>query len=103
MCLPWRKPGYEQRDTGIAVATDGLAGVRVVRAQASRSDDFPAHRGEFLFIFILEGEASVTSAAFAPHSLAQGDSCTIPAGERYTFAAATGTEFLEVSLPATLP
>ena len=34
--LPWRASGFEMRDTGIAAATDGLAGARVVRP---RKDD----------------------------------------------------------------
>ena len=38
---PWRLPGFEARDTGIGAATEGLAGVRVVRP-ASRMTDRPS-------------------------------------------------------------
>lgn len=111
---PWTSVGFEMRDTGIAAATSGLAGVRVVRtampsapasaaATNSRDTHTGAHAGEFLFYFILNGELSLRSDALGNHRLSSGDSCVIPAGADYALQAGPGLEMLEVTLPAELP
>ena len=103
--LPWRAPGFEMRDTGIAAATDGLAGARVVRPGEGGAAKamFQPHRGEFLFLFALAGEAGIGSRELGRHRLAANDSCVIPAGVDYTLEAGAGAELLEVTLPAVLP
>jgi quercetin dioxygenase-like cupin family protein len=98
--LPWRADGFEMRDTGIAEATDGLAGVRVVRPRGSAGAKFGAHGGEFLFLFVLAGEAGLD--VFGQHRLSSGDSCVIPAGAPYALSADASSEILEVTLPAEL-
>jgi mannose-6-phosphate isomerase-like protein (cupin superfamily) len=105
MWLPWRVPGFEMRDTGIAAATDGLAGARVVRPRdgGAAKAMFQPHRGEFLFLFALAGEAGIGSRELGLHRLAVNDSCVIPAGVDYTLEAGAGAELLEVTLPAALP
>ncbi|HEY1386212.1 MAG TPA: cupin domain-containing protein [Dongiaceae bacterium] len=101
---PWRAAGFEARDIGIADATDGLAGARVVRPRGSGAQArFAAHGGEFLFGFVLSGELALNAGARGDHRLREGDSCVIPADTPYTLDAAAGTELLEVSLPADLP
>lgn len=101
---PWRAAGVETRDTGIAAATDGLAGVLVVRPRAGASRaTFGPHTGEFLFLFVLAGELGVSGEALGHHRLQEGDSCVIPAGTAYELDAASGAEFLEVTLPAAMP
>ncbi len=103
---PWRTAryeGFEARDTGIAAATNGLAGVRVVRAPAATESSAVEHTGEFLFWFVLQGELSLDSRALGNHPLQAGDSCVIPAGTDYRLRANAGLEWLEVSLPAELP
>ena len=94
---PWRHAGFSARDTGIAAATNGLASVCVVRAEAAITAAAAAHAGEFMFLFVLQGALGI-AANEAP--LRSGDSCLIPAGEAYTLRADAGLEFLEVSLPA---
>ncbi len=100
---PWRLDGFEARDIGIAAATNGLAGVRVVRATAAIQATADRHTGEFLFLFILQGELGLDSGEFGNHQLQAGDSCVIPVGSGYTMRAGAELELLEVSLPAELP
>ena len=100
--LPWRAPGFEMRDTGIAAATDGLAGVRVLRSRDRAEARFGAHGGEFLFFFVLAGDASLDVENHGRHQLAANDSCVIPARIDYTLRASAGSELLEVTLPADL-
>jgi quercetin dioxygenase-like cupin family protein len=104
--LPWRFAGFEHRDTGIATATDGLAGVRVARPTAAGGLDpmLVAHGGEFAFWFVLDGEVTLRRDGGADLRLAMGDSVVIPAGMRHALADPTGAlELLDVSLPAELP
>ena len=101
--VPWRAAGFDARDTGIAAATDGLASARVVRASANAEAKFGAHRGEFLFWFVLTGDVALEVAGFGRHRLKANDSCVIPAGVDYALEANAGVEILEVTLPAALP
>src|SRR4249919_1527539 len=55
---PWAElgaGGFQVRDTGMAAATGGLAGVRVLRPAGAERLDQPAHDGELMFGFVLEG------------------------------------------------
>jgi len=101
--LPWRAPGFEMRDTGIATATDGLAGARVVRPRGNGAATFGAHGGEFLFFFVLAGDMALEVQGHEAHRLKVNDSCVIPADVGYALEASGGTELLEVILPAELP
>lgn len=105
---PWRTPGWQARDTGIAAATAGLASVLVVRPTpgssapgAALGSDTPAltHRGEFLFWFVLAGELTLSSPTPGQHRLHSGDSCTIPDGSQCTLTGSETLELLEVRLP----
>ncbi len=107
-----RLPGFEARDTGIARATAGLGGVRVLRpasgsgaaALAAKSlAAHAAHAGEFMFAFVLAGETRLRSDKLGTHTLKAGDSCVLPAGADYSFEPILGLELLEISLPAVLP
>ena len=100
---PWRASGFEMRDTGIAAATDGLAGVRVVRARGSAAATFAPHGGELLFLFVLAGEVGLDGRTLGRHRLNVDDSCVVPAGADYALEAGTDIEILEVTLPAVLP
>ena len=101
--LPWRAPGFEMRDTGIAAATDGLAGARVVRPRGNGNATFGAHGGEFLFVFVLAGEVALDVQGHGAHRLRANDSCVIPADAAYALNAAAEAELLEVMLPAEVP
>jgi mannose-6-phosphate isomerase-like protein (cupin superfamily) len=101
--LPWRADGFEMRDTGIAAATGGLAGARVVRPRSQAAAKFSAHGGEFQFLFVLAGELGLNVHGFCQHRLKADDCCVISAGAAYALDVGAGTEFLEVTLPAELP
>jgi quercetin dioxygenase-like cupin family protein len=53
---PWRLSGFEYRDIGIGVATEGLAGVRVIRSNGNINPQLCQHQAEFVFIFVLTGQ-----------------------------------------------
>lgn len=102
---PWRVGGFESRDTGIAAATVGLAGARVVRPLRSLTDSLHAPvcsvDVEFLFTFVLQGSVSLQREEQDPERLEAGDCFTMPAGLRYGLTGCSDDlEFLEVSLPA---
>ncbi len=100
---PWPAlavPGFEARDIGIAAATDGLAGVRVVRANTSAVTPSSAHNGELMFLFVLKGSLAIESGVLGNHTLNVDDSVVIPAGAAYALRGSEGLEMLEVVLPA---
>jgi mannose-6-phosphate isomerase-like protein (cupin superfamily) len=101
--MPWRAEGFEMRDTGIAAATDGLAGARVVRPRSGAEATFGAHSGEFLFFFVLAGAVALDVQKHGEHRLKANDCCVVPAGAAYALQADARAEFLEVTLPAELP
>ena len=85
--------GFIARDTGIAEATNGLASVRIVKAEAKAMTSI-CHTEEFFFIFVLQGTLELNT-----HSLQSGDSCVIPAGVACGLHANEPAEYLEVTLP----
>jgi mannose-6-phosphate isomerase-like protein (cupin superfamily) len=108
-------PGFDARDTGIGEATDGLAGVRVLRpaSSAPRALAPVAHHGELLFLFVLQGEVGLqiygspddatpaASAVPTVHTLREADAIAIPARLPFALVEPTGdVELLEVTLPA---
>ena len=98
--MPWRFDGFECRDIGIGVATEGLAGVRVARPVGSPSPQSKTHDGEFLFLFVLRGSVSLHCEGV--EQLAAGDCFVVPAGAEHAFAGCSeDLELLEVALPAT--
>ena len=89
--------GFEERDTGIAIATNGLADVRVLRTTKSISANIDKHTRGFLFWFVLQGELNLGGN----HQLQAGDSCVIQADNSYTLRAGKKLEFLVVSFSNT--
>jgi mannose-6-phosphate isomerase-like protein (cupin superfamily) len=105
---PWapdsQNTGFEARDIGIARATRGLAGARVVRgARADAKTPSLSHDGEFLFYFVLQGHVALGSSALGRHDLRDGDCCVIPAGADFALSGDRNLELLEVSLPPFVP
>ena len=104
-----RLHGFEQCDTGIGAATNGLAGARVLRSHGDSVADRRggatrnAHTGEFAFYFVLSGTTVLESTALGAHDLGPGDSCVLPAGTGFEIQPTAGLELLEVTLPAALP
>lgn len=95
----WRSGSAECRDLGIGDATDGLAGARVIRC-AEATDAELAHRGEFRFLFLLEGELQITVDDADAQRLGRDDSVALPSGRPIRGRLGVGTELLEVTLPA---
>jgi len=95
---PWRIAGFEARDTGIAAATNGLAGVSVIRGSGEHSGSI-THGGEFLFFFVLSGGFDLYGDGVGSHQLRQNESCVIPAGVEFELTAESGLEILVVALP----
>ena len=93
---------FEIRDTGIAEATSGLAGARVLRwAGAGGGETAPRrHAGELLFIAVLEGRLRLRAPSIGTQALGADDACVVPAGSDYALSADVPCQMLEVALPA---
>ena len=101
---PWRLAGFSARDIGIGAATDGLAGVKVARVSGTPAGETVRHGGEFLFLFVLEGGATLTADGHGAQRLDTGDAVTVPRGLAHRLSdCSADLELLEVSLPAALP
>jgi mannose-6-phosphate isomerase-like protein (cupin superfamily) len=96
---PWRIRGFESSDTGIAAATGGLAGIRVVRAKGAQPAVRQSHDTELCFYYVLSGAATVELDR-GPQVLAADDSIAIPGGMTYALAdASADLTLLEITLP----
>ena len=95
---PWRIAGFEARETGIAAATKGLAGVQVIRSSGGHSGTI-RHHGEFHFLFVLRSGLGVGNGT-GRNQLRENESCVIPAGAEFELSAKPGLEMLAVELPA---
>jgi len=67
---------FERRDTGMAAATAGLADAYVLRPAGARRLSLPAHGGELLFGFVLDGEGVLEHQG--DHRLGPADAFVIP-------------------------
>jgi quercetin dioxygenase-like cupin family protein len=89
--------GFEVRDTGMLHATQGLARVRVIgSSQANKATVPREHTGEFLFLYILQGEGGLSGHELGEHPLQAGDCCTIPPGVDCEISAGEEFQMLEV-------
>ncbi len=99
---PWSPhgdSGFERRDTGVDRATGGIADAYVLRPAGSGRLAAPAHHGELLFGFVLEGSAMLECQGENP--LTGGDAFVIPAGEAWRLSdASRDLELLQVVVPA---
>lgn len=97
---PWRITGWEYRDTGIADATDRLAGVRVARV-TSGSQESVDQTADFAMLVVLAGEVTFETDGGEPARLRETSSVAIPTGLGYRLLDATNDcELLDVTLPA---
>lgn len=104
---PWRGEslGLVAQDTGIEAATDGLAGVRLVKAQGTAASLTQRVASEFCFYFVLRGRLGVAMDDM-DCTLEPDDSISIPGGKSCTLTASPDLEMLEITLPGspeTLP
>jgi mannose-6-phosphate isomerase-like protein (cupin superfamily) len=97
----WRMDGFEMRDTGIAVATDNIVSVAVIRPTDKSAPKSVAHSSDLLFNFVLKGSLSLEITGIESSDLVAGDSYAIPAGMNYVMSnCSDDLEFLEVMSPA---
>lgn len=104
---PWHHPGWEYRETGVAAATDGLAGVRVARPVAgstSSGSHSTPEDGEFSQLVVLRGRVTLEVPGRRAEVLSDGDAVAIPPGTTYALLApGPDCELLDVTLPAGTP
>jgi quercetin dioxygenase-like cupin family protein len=98
---PFRLAGWEARDTGIAGATKGVAGVQVARPFAGGgAAPWAIHDADILFGFVMRGGLTLEGEGKAPFALSEGDAFVIPPGLATRWAAPSrDCEVLEVALP----
>ena len=97
--IEFKRSGFEYRDIGIGNATDNLAGARVIRLSGVETQ--PSHQyyhnGEFLFLFVLQGEMTLSTEAHGGQQMLAGDCCVTQTQFRASVIdTSTDVEFLEV-------
>jgi len=80
--LPWH--GAEAQATGVTGATGGRADARILRPGASPAIALPAHDGELVFGFVLQGSVRLDYGEI--HPLGPADAFVIPPGEAWRLA-----------------
>ncbi len=91
--------GFEARDLGLAAATRGLGGARVLRRAGELQADATRHAGELYLGYVLAGSAQLSCAG--SHGLGVDDCVAIPPGTDWAWLEASPDfEWLEVTLPA---
>jgi len=98
--LPAPIDGFEARDTGINVATNGVASAMVLRATGDECASVISHDAEFFFNFVLHGSTTLRCSDDELWQLSLGDSFVIPAGVRFTLENnSSDLELLQIGLP----
>jgi quercetin dioxygenase-like cupin family protein len=87
------------RDTGIAAATNCLAGARVLTLKRGATYE-RRHTGEFLFFAVLKSRLALSTDTHGTHTLDNADACVLPTGTAFALHATGDAELLEVALPA---
>jgi len=97
---PWRSPGFEARDCGIAAATGGLGDVRVARATvAGAATAWGHHDAELLLWFVVSGTATLRLDGRPDAGLGAEDAVAIPAGLDHALTdCSDDLEILEVTV-----
>jgi quercetin dioxygenase-like cupin family protein len=95
---PWiQADGLEFQETGIAKATNDYASARVLRLAADSSLTFH-HTGDFLFMFVLNGDVDLSIKLADSHPLSANDSVCLPTACKYTLTATYPVTLLEVTV-----
>jgi len=96
----WSDSGWESRDTGIGGATDGMAQVHTIRAQSAAAHADLTHDGEFRFVVVRDGHATLARDGAEPTVVRSGDSVNIPPGMSVTLSdTSPDLVLLHTSLP----
>ena len=97
----WRTNDFECRDTGISIATDGLASVKVIRLRTVDIQISFNHSVELHFIFVLSGLMKISCEGHQSYSMSTGDSIVIPSKMGHSLSECSNDlEFLEVIFPS---
>ena len=103
---PSTTPGFAERDTGIAAATDGLADVRVLVCGSDEGSESSTmtYDGEFAMYVLVAGSATLTIDVDGVHRSEQVGPRTavaLPPGSSWSWSNCTpDLEMLQVVLPA---
>ena len=99
---PWRHAGFETRNTGIDLATKGLASAETVRANKSAMMKEVSHQHELFFMFVLSGGVSLKVQDRSDESqLSAGSSVAIPSLLGFEMKViSTDSQLLIVEMPA---
>jgi quercetin dioxygenase-like cupin family protein len=93
--------GVESTDTGIFTATQGLTDVKVIKADGTSTwQQTTIQPLIFEFLFVLDGDAHVSTSQDGEHSLANGSSLVIPPGNSYTVKHINESQILKLALQA---
>ncbi len=98
-------PGFVERDTGIADATDGLADARVLSGCTDAATDSPlmTHDGEFVMYVVLAGSATLAighDGTRRSELLGPRDAVALPPGGQWSWSGGSDDlELLQVVLP----
>ena len=78
--------------------------MKVARVTGATRGERVSHSGEFLFLFVLDGSATLEAEGHAAEKLGAGDALTIPAKLAHSLTACSpDLQLLEVALPAEIP
>lgn len=90
-----RLPGFVSCDTGVAQASENLAGVRLLKSTHSPSIYSARHSANVLFSYVLAGSVRVNNRL-----MVAGDAYTLPPGEDHSYCdLSTDVSILELSVP----
>lgn len=91
-------PGWEARETAVAAATDGLAGVRHLRPDGAPAGPW-RHTGELCLRYVTQGRVTVVGEDLH-EDLGPDDCIVVPPGVGHRLIPADpATELLEITLP----
>ena len=97
---PFRIDGFSMRDTGIAAATRGVAGVQVARPEPGWQPDVTSHDTDILFDFVMSGHMTLAGEGQEEQRLKPGDAFVVPPAMKTVYRDCTDDlELLEVCLP----
>lgn len=92
----------ESTDTGIFIATQGLTDVRVIKAKSNSSWQRETVQPlTFEFLFVLDGDAYVSTTQDGEHQLVNGSCLVIPPGNSYAVSHTEASQILKLTLHAT--
>lgn len=92
---PHRLPGLAASETGVAEATAGIAGARMLKSSGASPAYSTSHGAQVLFSYVVAGSVRINRQL-----LVAGDAFTLPPGENYSVGdISADLSLLELSLP----